>query len=138
MNETLLIVIATAAGSFMVVLAKAGHSPDFRAAVRTTSVGMLGWYLAVARFGVRPWSNLSWQSQSMLVLSLVAALVGWRLYFNGRRSRTISPTSRVDRFNVLFAVIFAVLLMLREASKQSLLIGLCLVSGALILAFGSR
>ena len=138
MNEILLIAIAAAVAFFMATLLKAGISPDFRAAARTTLVVLLGWCLAGARFGFKSWSGLAWPVRWMLVLSLLASLVAWWLYFRGRRARAIAPASISDRVNVGFAVLFAALFLLQQSSVQSLLIGLCLVSGAMFFAFGSR
>jgi bacterial/archaeal transporter family protein len=138
MNETMVILSATGAASFMVTLARDGISPDLRTAVRTTLVVILGWAFACFRYGLKKWPDLVQPVRWILALSALAVVFAWLLYFHARRKRTISGAAMMDHVNVGFAVLFTVLFSSQQASTQSALIGFVLVGGVLVLAFGSR
>jgi len=73
-----------------------------------------------------------------LALSALAVILAWLLYFRAIRGLTVSRVAAMDRINVGLAILFAALFLLQQTSAQSALIGFALVSGTLLLAFGSR
>jgi len=138
MSDAMLVALAGAVALFMVTLVKAEFSPDLRAAIRTTVIMALGWTLACARYGLKSWSDLTWQTQGMMALSALALILAWLLHFRARRARTVSRVAAMDRVNVALAALFAALFLLQQMSAQFVPIGVVLIGGALVLAFGSR
>jgi transporter family protein len=138
MNSALGILLAASAAMFMVTLARAGVSSDFRAAIRTTLVVILAWGVAYARCGWKSWSDLTWQTQWMLPLSALVLVLAWRFHFRSRRTRTLSPVVTMDRVNVGFAIVFAVLFLSDKTMPQSPVIAIMLIGGTLVLALGQR
>lgn len=136
MNNAIVIILAASAAGFMVTLAKAGASPDFRAAIRTTLVLVLAWSLAWSHFGWKSWSGLTWQIQWMMLLSPMILVVAWFFHFRTGHKPTASPVPRMDQINVGFAIVFAALLLSERNMTQSPVIAVMLVGGALIIAFG--
>ncbi len=138
MNSALGILLAASAAMFMVTLARAGASPDFRATIRTTLVVILAWAFAYARCGWKSWSDLSWQTQWMLPLSALVLVLAWLFHFRSKRTPPASPVATMDRFNVGFAIVFAVLFLSDKTMPQSPVIATMLIGGTLILALGQR
>ncbi len=138
MNEALLAAVAGAVALFMAMLVGAEFSPDLRAAIRTTIVVVLGWFFAGARYGFKPWTDTIWQVKWMLALSALAITLAWLLYFRAGRAKAISRVAVMDCINVGLAALFATLFLLQQATAESALIGLILVSGAVFFVLGSR
>jgi len=138
MSEAMLVVLAGAVALFMATLVRAEFSPDLRAAIRTTIVAVLGWFFACARYGLKPWADLTWQTKWMLALSALAIILAWLFYFRATRTKTVSRVAAMDRVNIGLAALFVTLLLLQQMSAQSALIGVVLIGGTLVLAFGSR
>jgi uncharacterized membrane protein len=138
MSEAMLVALAGAVALFMVTLVKAEFSPDLRAAIRTTIIVILGWSITCARYGLKTWANLAWQTRWMLALSALAVILAWLFYFRANRKQTASRLAAMDCVNVGLAILFAVLFLLQQATAQSVLIGFALVGGALFFVLGSR
>jgi transporter family protein len=138
MNSALGILLASSVAMFMVTLARAGASPDFRAAIRTTLVVVLAWGFACARYGWKSWSDLPWQTQWMLPLSALVLVLAWLFHFRSRRTRTVSPGAMMDWINVGFATVFAVLFLSDKTMPQSPIIAIMLIGGTLVLALSQR
>jgi bacterial/archaeal transporter family protein len=138
MNSTLGILLAASVAMFMVTLARAGVSPDFRTAIRTTLVMVLAWGFAYAHYGLKPWSSLTWQTKWMLPLSALILILAWLFHFHTRRKKNASPVVTMDQINVGFAIVFAVLFLSDKTMTQSPFIAIMLIGGALVLALGQR
>ena len=134
MNSALGILLAASAAMFMVTLARAGASSDFRAAFRTTVVITLAWGFAYARCGWKSWSDLAWQTQWMLPLSALVLILAWLFHFRAKRTPTASPVARMDQVNVGFAIVFAVLFLSDKTMPQTPIIAIMLIGGTLVLA----
>jgi uncharacterized membrane protein len=137
-TESMLVFLSAAAAMFMVALLRSGASAELRAAIRTTLVVVLGWGLAYRRYGLESWPHLSPQVFGMLLVSVMAVVFAWLFHFRAIRMHSALPGAVTDRVNVGFAVLFATLFYTANVSAQSALIAILLVSGALVLAFGSR
>jgi len=138
MSEAMLVALAGAVALFMVTLVKAEFSPDLRAAIRTTVIMALGWTLACAHYGLKSWSDLTWQTQWMLALSALAVILAWLFYFRANQKQNALRVAVMDCVNVGLAILFAALFLLEQVSAQSALIGFALVGGALFFVLGSR
>jgi transporter family protein len=138
MTEPALVLLSATVALFMVVLLRAGVSPELRAAIRTTVVVLLGWGFAYTYYGLKSGSDLSWSMEGMFLISVLAVLFAWLFYFRAIQVHSVSPAAVTDRVNVGFAVAFAVLFVSNNLSAQSALIGFILVGGAAMLAFGAR
>ncbi len=134
----MLVALAGAVALFMVTLVKAEFSPDLRAAIRTTVIVALGWSFAYARYGMKTWANLTWQTLWMLGISALAVILAWLFYCRASRKQTVPRVAVMDRVNAGLAILFAVLFLLQQVSAQSTLTGFALVGGALFFVLGSR
>ena len=138
MPESTLILLSAAVAAFMVTLVRAGFPASLRAAIRTTVIVVIGWGLACAHYRLNIWSHLSLPVSGMLVVSALAVVFAWLFHFRAVETHSVSHGTRTDRFNVGFAVAFAVLLILNNIAVQSVFLGIILVGGAAVLAFASR
>ncbi len=130
-----MILWATCVAFFMAILNAQGATPDLLAAVRTTTVVVLGWGFACCRYGFRTWSELSLPVRCMLISSALAVILAWLLNFQARGKRSAAQVAVMDRLNIGFAVLFTSLLLWQRASIPSVIIGLCIVCGSFFLAF---
>jgi len=134
----MIILWATGVALFMASLNAQNTTADLLAAVRTTIVVILGWSFACHRFGFIPWSKMLWPLRLMLVISGLAVIFSWLLLLQTARKPTVSRSATMDRANVGFAVLMALLLLWQKSSTQSVMIGLSLVCGSVFLAFGKK
>jgi len=135
MTEVTLVLFAAGGALFMAMLARAGVHPNLRAAVRTTVVLVLGWSFAGAIKRPHSLRDLSWRVWLMLAISILAVALAWYFYFRGRQAPETTPVAVTDRINVLFAVLFAALLLCGGSTSGPGLGVLLLIGGALILAW---
>lgn len=138
MTEPMLVLFSAAVAAFMVTLLRHGATPELRAAIRTTLVVILGWGFAYSHFGSKSWSDLSPTVIGMLLVSLTAVIFAWGFHFRASQDRRPLFRGITDRVNVVFAVLVVSLFLCRNFSAQSLVLAVCLVGGAVVLAFGSR
>jgi uncharacterized membrane protein len=136
MSEASLFFVALGIAFMMAALSSAGVHPNLLAAVRTTAVIVLGWSMASAAKTTWTLDDLSVHVRLMLALSFVAVVVSWCLYFRGRRTLNPSVGSMVDRINVGFAAVFALLLV--TGGIASVPTVLLIMGGAVILASNRR
>ena len=127
-------IVATA----MALLVRAGVSPSLRAALRTTVVVMLGWFLGYLAGPPQSLTDLSLRVWLLLALSIVAIGTAWWLHFSQQPQLHSVVPALADRFNVVVACAFALVLFLGPAASRDSSGGLLLIAGAIILACSRR
>jgi len=121
------------------VLAKIGVTgidSNLATAVRTTVVLLFTWSIAfsVKANAIAALSGLSQRAWIFLVLSGVATGLSWLCYFRALQLGEASRVAPVDKLSVVFAILFAAVLLREKVGWQQWLGGSFVVVGAVILA----
>jgi len=121
------------------ILAKLGVArmdSNLATAVRTTVVLVFTW--AIAMTG-SPWASLraaSGRAYLFLALSGIATGLSWLCYFRALQLGPASRVAPVDKLSVVFAIALAALVLHEPLNWRQYLGGVCIVAGAIILAWG--
>jgi transporter family protein len=121
------------------VLAKigvTGVNSNLATAVRTTVVLIFTWGIAFSTGSntMAALSRLSHRAWSFLVLSGVATGLSWLCYFRALQLGEASRVAPVDKLSVVFAILFAAILLHEKLGWQQWVGGSFVVTGAVILA----
>jgi len=121
------------------VLAKIGVTgvdSNLATALRTTVVLLFTWSIAfsVNANAMAALSRLSHRAWIFLVLSAVATGLSWLCYFRALQLGDASRVAPVDKLSVVFAIVFAAILLREKIGWQQLAGGSFVVVGAVILA----
>jgi transporter family protein len=121
------------------VLAKIGVTgvdSNLATAVRTTVVLLFTWSIAfsVNANAMVALSRLSHRAWIFLVLSGVATGLSWLCYFRALQLGEASRVAPVDKLSVVYAILFAAVLLHEKLGWQQWLGGSFVVTGAVILA----
>jgi transporter family protein len=121
------------------VLAKIGVTgvdSNLATALRTSVVLVFTWTIAFAATGnvTVALSRLSHRAWIFLVLSGAATGLSWLCYFRALQLGDASRVAPVDKLSVVFAVLFAAVLLHEKLSWQQWVGGSFVVVGAVILA----
>ena len=121
------------------VLAKIGVTgvdSNLATAVRTTIVLLFTWSIvfSVNANAMAALSRLSHRSWGFLVLSGVATGLSWLCYFRALQLGDASRVAPVDKLSVVFAILFAAVLLHEKLGWQQWVGGSFVVTGAIILA----
>ena len=122
----------------MGAMARAGLHPELRAAIRTTMVLAIGWGFACSFQKPSLPTELPRQIWLMFALSILALASAWTFAPHGIRSKETCSSSVTDKMNVLFALLFAVLVITSDSTPASSFGALLLIGGALLLAMNRR
>ena len=120
------------------VLAKIGVegvNSHLATAVRTTVVLVFAW--GVALFTSKPGAvlDLSRRTWLFLALSGVATGLSWLCYFRALQLGDASRVAPIDKLSVLFAILFAGLILRENLTWQHAIGGLLILAGAMVLAW---
>ena len=121
------------------VLAKIGVTgvdSNLATAVRTTVVLLFTWSIAfcVNLNATAALSKLSHRAWIFLVLSGLATGLSWLCYFRALQLGAASRVAPVDKLSVVFAILFAAVLLREKVGWQQWVGGSFVVVGAVILA----
>jgi len=121
------------------VLAKIGVTAidsNLATAVRTSIVLVFTWSIAFATNAdaMAALSRLSHRTWLFLVLSGIATGLSWLCYFRALQLGAASRVAPVDKLSVVFAIVFAAVLLREKIGWQQLVGGAFVVVGAVILA----
>ena len=121
------------------VLAKIGVTgvdSNLATAVRTTVVLVFAWSMAFSAKAsvMAALSRLSHRAWIFLVLSGIATGLSWLCYFRALQLGDASRVAPVDKLSVVFAIVFAAVLLRERVGWQQLVGGSFVVAGAVILA----
>ena len=121
------------------VLAKIGVTgvdSNLATAVRTTVILLFTWSIAfsVNANAMAALSRLSQRAWIFLVLSGITTGLSWLCYFRALQLGEASRVAPVDKLSVVFAILFAAVLLREKVGWQQWLGGSFVVVGAVILA----
>lgn len=119
------------------ILAKigvAGIDSNLATAVRTTVVLFFTWALAFSTSSSGDLAKLSSKAWIFLALSGLATGLSWICYFRALQLGQASRVAPVDKLSVVFAILFAAVVLHEKLTWQHWLGGALVVAGAVILA----
>jgi transporter family protein len=118
------------------VLAKigiAGVSSNVATAIRTVVVLILAWAIVFARGEATEVATLSKKTLVFLVLSGVATGLSWLCYFKALQDGKASLVAPIDKSSLVMTIILAVLFLGETLTWQTMLGGLLIVAGTVVL-----
>lgn len=119
------------------VLAKlgvAGVDSNLATAVRTTVILLFTWAIFFATAPARQLGLLSGRNWLFLILSGIATGLSWLCYFRALQLGEASQVAPIDKLSVVFAILFAALILREHLGWQQYLGGALIVAGAIVLA----
>jgi transporter family protein len=137
MNWTLWALLSAFFAGLTAVLAKIGVTgvdSNLATAVRTTVVLIFTWGIAFSANSLAPLSTLSRRAWIFLVLSGLATGLSWLCYFRALQLGDASRVAPVDKLSVVFAILFAAVVLHEKLAWQQWVGGSFVVIGAAILA----
>jgi transporter family protein len=120
------------------VLAKIGVNgvnSHLATAVRTSVVLLFTW--GIAFVAARPAALMEFSRKTWLFLALsgVATGLSWLCYFRALQLGDASRVAPIDKLSVLFAIVFAAIVLKERLTLQHAVGGLLIVAGAVVLAW---
>jgi len=132
----LLSAVFAAATALLAKVGVAHVDSNLATAVRTTVVVFFAWGIAIALGKHRELRSLDRRTLLFLTLSGLATGLSWICYF---RALQLGPASRVaplDKMSVPLVMIFAWLLLGEKLTASSLIGGLLITAGAVVIVLG--
>ncbi|MEY2536814.1 MAG: bacterial/archaeal transporter family protein [Verrucomicrobiota bacterium] len=122
------------------VLAKIGVTgidSNFATAIRTTVILLFTWL--IASFTRSDWSfrTISRRTWLFLALSGLATGLSWLCYFRALQLGEASRVAPMDKLSVLFAILFAAIVLRETLTWHHWVGGSLVLTGAVVLAFKS-
>lgn len=118
------------------ILAKAGVKgidSNLATAIRTAVVLLLTWGIVLFSGTLREAGSLSSRNILFLVLSGLATGLSWLFYFKALQLGEVSKVAPIDKLSVALTIFFAILFLNEPAEFKTILGGLLVTGGALVL-----
>lgn len=111
----------------------AGVDSNLATAVRTTIVLVFTW--GIAAVTTRPSAVMDFPKKTwmFLILSAIATGASWLCYFRALQVGEVSRVAPVDKLSVVFAMVFAVVMLRERLTWQHAVGGGLIVMGSLVL-----
>src|SRR5437762_703939 len=120
------------------VLAKMGVAEinsNLATAIRTTVILAITWLIAAFTIKTGDLAAINRRTWFFLVLSAVATGLSWLCYFRALQLGEVSKVAPMDKLSVLFAILFAAIVLRETLTWHQWLGGGLVLTGAVILAF---
>jgi len=120
------------------VLAKIGVTAidsNFATAIRTTVILLFTWLIASLTRSHWSFGTISFRTWLLLGLSGVATGLSWLCYFRALQLGEASRVAPMDKLSVLFAILFAAIVLRETLTWHHWLGGALVLTGAVVLAF---
>ena len=120
------------------VLAKIGVTAidsNFATAIRATVILLFTWLIASLTRSHWSFGTISFRTWLLLGLSGVATGLSWLCYFRALQLGEASRVAPMDKLSVLFAILFAAIVLRETLTWHHWLGGALVLTGAVILAF---
>lgn len=118
------------------VLAKCGMdgiSSDLATAVRTCVVLVIAWGIVLFRHETGSLASLSKKGWLFLILSGICTGISWLCYFKAIKLGRVSQVAAIDKLSVVFAMIFAFLILKEHADIKTIAGCVLIVLGTLVM-----
>ena len=119
------------------ILAKVGIkgiSGNVATAVRTLVVLVLAWLIVLFSGQLKEVKELSKTNLIFLVLSGLATGLSWIFYFKALETGNVAKVAPIDKLSVVFVMILAFVFLKEPVDLKTVLGGVLIASGALLLA----
>lgn len=119
------------------VLAKVGIKgvdSNLATAVRTAVVLVFAWGVALATGPVTALGQFSRRTWLFLILSGLATGLSWLCYFRALQLGEASKVAPIDKLSVVFVLVFAALFLHESLSLKTVIGGVLIAAGAVVLA----
>ena len=132
---SLLSALFAGATAILAKIGVTGVNSNFAAAIRTTVILLFTW--VIASFSRSHWSfgNITSRTWLFLVLSGLATGLSWLCYFRALQLGEASRVAPMDKLSVLFAILFAAVVLRETLTWHHWFGGGLVLTGAIILAF---
>ncbi len=132
---SLLSALFAGATAVLAKIAVTGVDSNFATAIRTTVILLFTWM--IASFSRAHWSfgTISFRTWLCLILSGLATGLSWLCYFRALQLGEASRVAPMDKLSVLFAILFAAIVLRETLTWHQWLGGGLVLMGAVILAF---
>ena len=120
------------------VLAKIGVTAidsNFATAIRATVILLFTWLIASLTRSHWSFGTISFRTWLLLGLSGVATGLSWLCYFRALQLGEASRVAPMDKLSVLFAILFAAIVLRETLTWHHWLGGALVLTGAVVLAF---
>ena len=121
------------------ILAKkgvAGVDANLATAVRTSVVVVFTWLLAFSARTTAPFQHFTGKTWLFLALSGLATGLSWLCYFHALQVGEASRVAPIDKLSVPLVILFAWLLLGEKLTPPTLIGGLLITAGAVVIALG--
>jgi transporter family protein len=119
------------------ILAKVGVrgiSGNVATAVRTVVVLIMAWGIVLLSGELKAAKELSRSNLMFLIFSGLATGLSWIFYFKALETGNVSKVAPLDKLSVVFVLIFSFLLLKEPMDVKTIIGGLLIAVGALVLA----
>jgi transporter family protein len=119
------------------ILAKVGVrgiNGNVATAIRTAVVLVLAWGIVAFSGQLKEVRELNRANLIMLILSGVATGLSWIFYFKALETGDVSKVAPIDKLSVVFVMIIAFVFLGEPLSAKSVIGGLLIAAGAVLLA----
>lgn len=119
------------------ILAKVGVeniNSNLATAIRTTVILAFTWGIALCTVPLKSLTTISWHTMLFLVLSGFATGASWLFYFKALQLGDASKVAPVDKLSVAITILLSVVVLGEPLSCKTLVGGLLIVAGSLVLA----
>jgi len=120
------------------VLAKVGVTgvdSNLATAIRTTVILVFAWTIALVTARPATLATLPGRTWLFLACSGIATGLSWLCYFRALQLGQASQVAPVDKLSVVFVLAFAALFLAEPLTLKSVVGGLFIVAGAVVLAW---
>lgn len=112
-----------------------GVNSNLATAIRTLVILFITWGIVFATVGVKEIRAVTSHTLIFLILSGCATGLSWLFYFKALQVGDASKVAPVDKLSVVFTMILAFIFLGEPASLKTILGGLLILSGSLVMIF---
>ncbi len=131
---SLLSAIFAGATAVLAKIGVTGVDSSFATAIRTTVILIFTWMVASFTRSYWSFSTISFRTWLFLILSALATGLSWLCYFRALQLGEASRVAPMDKLSVLFAILFAAIVLGETLTWHHWLGGGLVLMGAVILA----
>ena len=110
-----------------------GVDSNLATAIRVTFILILTWGIALGTGAGKGLKTLSGHTLLFLFLSAIATGLSWLCYFKALQLGDVSKVAPIDKLSVAITIFLAIILLGEAPTLKTILGGLCITAGSLIL-----
>jgi len=129
-------VLSAVFASLTAIFAKIGVkdiNANLATAIRVSCILVLTWGIVLATGTAREIKTVQPATLCFLVLSAVATGLSWLFYFKALQAGPVSQVAPIDKLSVAITIALSILFLHEPASVKTILGGLLIVAGSLVL-----